>query len=402
MQFLLSPLPHQFTVYIVKHLHNKFRLTVPMIAELILISILLTMLALTVYVIRRSERHYQRLIPLPPATWDAGNGASPTVAVIIPARNEQDVIERVVRSVRALAYPNAMLTVVDDGSTDDTASRAREAGADVLTLREGPPPGWTGKTNACHQAALSAGAEWLLFTDADTFHAPDSLRRAVEYAALHHLDVLSLLLRQECLSLAEKLVLPLAYQHFFASLRPDRAALNGQYILIRRAVYEASGGFAAVRGRVMEDVALGKHLAAAGYRLGLLNGHDAASVRMYRNVRTLLEGMTKTTFATANDLGAAGLLLALPFFLGVWVLPIGVLGVLLNAPLVTALALICVIVTGVGLGRWLGRFGVAPRWLYGALNPAGVAILWGVGLVATVRAVFRRGVYWKGRVISGG
>jgi chlorobactene glucosyltransferase len=381
-----------------------------MTTELILISILLFIMALTLYVNHRSERGYQRLSvlnpspqPPPQTSWRGGGdaGGSPSVAVIIPARNEQDVIERVVRSVRALADSNAILTVVDDGSTDDTARLAREAGAAVITLRDGPPLGWTGKTNACHQAASRAEAEWLLFTDADTCHAPDSLHRAVAYATAHSLDALSLLLRQECQTLPEKLVLPLAYQHFFASLHPDRPALNGQYILIRRAVYEASGGFSAVRGQVMEDVALGEHLTTQGYRIALLNGHEAASVRMYRTFAALLEGMTKTTFATARDQGRAGVLLALPFFLGVWVLPIGGLGVLLNAPLVTGLALLCVLLTALGLRAWLRRFGVRLVWWYALLNPAGVAILWGVGLVATYRAVFRRGVRWKGRVIGG-
>jgi cellulose synthase/poly-beta-1,6-N-acetylglucosamine synthase-like glycosyltransferase len=399
---------------------NTAAMPVPLV--ILLLSLVLFVLALSLIVIVLAERHHRRVLPLPPLpplgatpahgslkngfetvrTSQPGGEADAIVHIIVPARDEADVIARLVRSLRALDYPAFRLTVVDDQSDDGTGAQARAAGAHVLTLHGGPPPGWTGKCYGCHQAALQADqpeVRWLLFTDADTVHCPDSLRRAVDYAERQHLDALSILLQQECVTLPEKLALPLAYQHYFAALRPDTPTLNGQYILIRRTVYFASGGFSAVRGRVMEDVALAELLTRRGDRIALLNGHDAASVRMYRRFGALLEGMTKTTFTAARDRGWVGVVLALPFVLGVWLVPVALAGLLTNTPLVAVAALLTVAVIGAGLWHWLIRFGVASAWWYAALNPFGVAILWAVGLLATARAAFRLGVRWKGRVI---
>src|SRR5262249_46000322 len=157
---------------------------------------------------------------------------------------------------------------------------AEKSGAKVFHLTGDPPPGWTGKCNACDQAARQVSGDWLLFTDADTYHNPDSLERAIAYAESHNLDALSLMLRQECSTFWERIVLPLAYQNIFSLLNPYNPPFNGQYILIRRSVYLTNGGFGAVRGRVMEDVALAQMLTAKGCKIALLNGHEVASVRM--------------------------------------------------------------------------------------------------------------------------
>ena len=368
----------------------EFWIAVALGAVLIVVSVLNVLVAI------RAGRHYGRLPMLPNADQ---NQRWPSVAVIVPARNESAVIERVVRSLTQLEYPDYSVTVVDDQSGDDTASKARAAGAEVLTLTEPPPSGWTGKCNACQQAVSHTESDWLLFTDADTYHQPDSLRRAIAYAETYKLDALSLLLRQECVGFAEKAVLPLAYQHYFATLNPDAPAFNGQYILIRREVYARTGGFGAVRGAVMEDVALAAWLRGQGCQIALVNGHDAASVRMYHSFGALWQGMTKTTFAAAQDQGGIGVLLALPFFLGAWVLPIAIVGLLTGAPWLAALAAFTIALTAIGLWAWLARFEVRPRWLFAVLNPVGVTTIWAIGLVATARSMLRLGVRWKGRTI---
>lgn len=366
---------------------------------LLAVTLLIVVMLLNLYIILSAERHYRQLPTLATLPIPDANKRWPSVAVIVPARNESAVIERVVCSLTQMEYPAFTVTVVDDQSSDDTAAKARQAGAAVLTLTDAPPLGWTGKCNACEQVVRRTESDWLLFTDADTAHQPDSLRRAVAYAETQRLDALSLLLRQECVTFSEKAVLPMAYQNYFATLDPQFPAFNGQYILIRRAVYETSGGFGAVRSRVMEDVALAEHLRAQGYRIALLNGHDAASVRMYQSFGALWQGMTKTTLAAAKDQGLIGLLLALPFFLGVWTLPLGIVGLLFGLPIVSVLALASIALTGIGLWAWLKRFNVQPRWLFALLNPIGMVIIWGIGLVATTRSVLRLGVQWKGRTI---
>jgi chlorobactene glucosyltransferase len=351
-----------------------------------------TVFALNAAVVALAERNYRRLRELPAEE----TKTVPSVEVIIPARNESAIIGRVVRSLVGLEYPNLTVTVVDDQSTDGTGEIATREGARVRRITD-LPSGWTGKCNACDTAARESRAEWLLFTDADTWHAPNSLCRAIGYAEANRLDAVSLLLRQECETFWEKLALPMAYQNYFSALNPTKPAFNGQYILMRRSAYERSGGFGAVRGRVMEDVALANHLVECGYRIDLLNGHSAASVRMYRNLIDLLRGMTKTAFTAARDRGWLGWLVALPFFFGMLTVPIGVVGTLAGQWALVAFAAGIVLFIAAGLVAWNRRFGVPP--LYALLNQIGVGLFFFVGMVSTTRAITGRGVRWKGRTI---
>jgi chlorobactene glucosyltransferase len=267
----------------------------------------------------------------------------------------------------------------------------------VIRLTENPPPGWTGKCNACEQGAIRSTADWLLFTDADTYHTPESLREAVAYAEKHQLDALSLLLRQECETFWERVILPIAYQQFFSVLQPSKPAFNGQYILIKRAIYTTSGGFGAVRGRVMEDVAFAESLARQGYSVALINGHQSASVRMYQGLRPLLRGMTKTAFAAARDRGGLGLALGGLTFLGIFTMLLLSYGILTFSPLAIFGVSCIMFVNLIGLAAWHRRFGVSP--IYGMFALLGIALLWWVGMVSTFRVLLGIGVRWKDRTI---
>lgn len=348
----------------------------------------------------RARRRYNRLPEVPA---DVDMTYLPSVTVIVPARNEASIIQRVVSSLVALDYPTGdagcRLLVIDDHSTDNTGALAHSAGADVLRLDTEPPDGWTGKCNACDQGARRSVSDWLLFTDADTQHQPDSLRRVVSYAEQQGLDAISLLLRQECAGLWDRALLPLAYQQFFAALNFDKPVFNGQYILVRRAVYEQSEGFGAVRGRVMEDVAFAESLQRQGFRIALLNGERLASVHMYASFLQLWRGMTKTAFAAARDRGLAGLLLAIAAMTGAYVLLIIGGGLLTAQPGIAAGGIILAVWNGWLLLPWLRRFGVRPAFGYALLNLPAMGLLMLIGSVSTGQALFGRGVVWKGRVI---
>jgi cellulose synthase/poly-beta-1,6-N-acetylglucosamine synthase-like glycosyltransferase len=237
-----------------------------------------------------AELTYRRLRWLP--SFDSG-AALPSLTIIIPARNESANLHQLGPSLAALRYPGPIeVIVVDDNSTDDTAALAENYGASVLRLTE-LPEGWKGKPNACHQGAARARCEWLLFTDADTLHAADGPARAVTLAQKEGLDGLSLLPPVRYFGLTDRLALTTAFAGLFAMGAPQAGMLNGQFVLLRRDVYDASGGFGAVRDEALEDVALGHRLAALGYQVPMVHGGDALQVAMYGDAQQMWRGLTR-------------------------------------------------------------------------------------------------------------
>ena len=339
-----------------------------------------------------AEYRFRRVPQIPAAS---GVQPLPSLSVIVPARNEAHNLGRLLPSLAQMNYPGLHeIIVVDDHSTDGTAAIAQAHGARVLSLQGGLPAGWKGKPHACHQGALAAQGEWLLFTDADTVHEPDGPRSVVAYALEHGLDGLSLWLKQEFRGWADRLCLMVAFAGMYASWDPRQPMFNGQYILLRRDVYFASDGFSGVRAEPLEDVAFGRRLAGMGYRAPVLEGYRAATVRMYGDFRQMWSGL--------NRLGSGTLR---------WVGPRAVLTVLLVSALMSPL----IATTGVATGNlrrrwawttwlaavaamlpWARRNGSLPLALaapFGALLVQ-VAAVWGV-----LSRVLGLGVRWKGRKV---
>ncbi|MCB9423455.1 MAG: glycosyltransferase, partial [Ardenticatenaceae bacterium] len=205
----------------------------------------------------------------------------PSVSIIVPARNEAANLPRLLPSLGRLEYPGPVeMIVVDDNSVDETAVMTQNAGVKLIQL-DHLPEGWLGKPHACHHGAAEASGDWLLFTDADTEHTPDGLARAMQYALDHELDGLTFHLGHITNGWLDSVTLLAAFAGLFAGLPQKHASMNGQYILLRRDVYQNSGGFAAVRQEPLEDLALGRYLHGLGYRVPMLRGEDVAQVAMY-------------------------------------------------------------------------------------------------------------------------
>lgn len=237
--------------------------------------------------------------------------AQPSLSVIIPARNEAQNLRRLLPTLRQLNYPGPLeLIVVNDGSTDETVAVAEEFDVRVVDAPD-LPAGWCGKPHACHVGAQVANGEWLLFTDADTVHSPPSAATAVAYAQEHRLDGLSLFLHQETRGWLDKVILMVAFAGLFAGLRKSAPTLNGQYILVRKAVYDHVGGYAKVRNEMLEDLALGSLLHEEGYLVPIVRGELLAQVCMYAELRQLWQGMARLGSGSLRWSGVGSLVTAL-------------------------------------------------------------------------------------------
>jgi glycosyltransferase involved in cell wall biosynthesis len=241
-------------------------------------------------------------------TGNPEKGRSPMhLSIIVPARNEADVLRPCLESLLAQSEDGFALGedwelfLVDDGSTDQTRSIAL-ALAGVQVLDPAPlPPGWTGKANAVWTAAQKARGEWLLFTDADTIHQPGDLRRALHEAEHAHVVMLSYSPKQEVTGFWQRALMPLIFAELALAYPPQKvssaesrvAAANGQFMLVQRAAYFQVGGHATVAGSLLEDVDLAFLLKRRKYPIRFRYAPDALSTRMYRSFAAMLEGWTK-------------------------------------------------------------------------------------------------------------
>lgn len=343
----------------------------------------------------RAEWLYRQmpvLTPCPEAAQDTR--PYPSLSIIVPARNEAVNLHRLLPSLQAQRYPGELeILVVDDNSEDNTAVVADYYGARVQRLN-GLPSGWLGKPNAVHQGVLASRGEWLLFTDADMQHHPDSVVTAVSYALNHQLDGLSIFPRQAARGLVDWAALMVGFAGLFAGQRRHSATLNGQYILLRRDVYEASGGMTAVRGEMLEDLALGVHLRRLGYQVPMLRGEECATVYMYDNLPHMWRGLSRLGSGSLAYSGLGAVITAI-FITGV-MMP-------LLAPLFVALRLVnrrwllfTWLLSVPGMISWGRRFGSGTGAL---LAPMGAAVVQAAACWGLFTRLLGRGIQWKNRLV---
>lgn len=336
------------------------------------------------------------------------------VTVVIPARNEEANIRDCVQSVLEQRYRPLEIVVVDDNSTDATGRILAETAdryPELAVVKGEPlPPGWVGKNHAIYQGVARAKGEWYIFLDADTRMEPEAVARSVALAVQRDLAMFSFLPHHQLISFWEKVVQPVVLGVVFAGAPPSLtedpnsgvAGAFGQFILFKRAAYEAIGGHEGVKGEVLEDWRMAQKIKAMGLRVGLVEGQDLVRVRMYTSFSGLWEGWSKNVFHGAGKkLSLLAVVLVFTFVMGVWPVLLvfwALAAALLGGPSFILLTVAAAFQLAVTLfyASWVNRRMRMPE-SYALGFPLGSAIFMGILLNSAYRILSGRGVTWKGR-----
>ncbi|MFQ6538426.1 MULTISPECIES: glycosyltransferase [Aphanothece] len=357
----------------------------------------------------------------------AEGGGLPPVCVVIPARNEVDVLPRALASLLGQSYGGPLrVLLVDDQSDDGTADAARITAerlgcGDQLEILPGAPlpVGWSGKLWALAQGvrraeALQPSPTYLLFSDADIAHDPGNLARLVARAEAERLALVSQMVRLRCTSVWERWLIP-AFVFFFCKLYPFRwvndprrttAAAAGGCILIRTDALRRSGGLETIRQALIDDCSLARSVkdserALNGEgRIWLGLSDTTVSLRPYPDLASIWTMVARTAFSQLHHspLGLLGTVLAMGLIYAMPPLGLG-LGMVLGNPLLSALGLAAWLLMAAAYAPML-RFYRQSRWHAPAL-PA-VALLYTLMTLDSARRHWAgRGGAWKGRTYAG-
>ena len=342
------------------------------------------------------------------ASFDASPVPRRRIVVVVPARDEAEVIGLLLDDLLAQERPPDRLVVVDDHSGDATSDVAAARGP-VVEVLPAPalPPGWAGKTWACHTGfqAVSpelAAEDLLVFCDADVRLAPDALA-AVEVAAIAHGGATSVQPYHRTERAGEQLSLFCGLVAVMA-LGAGRhegspSGLSGPLIATSVADYERAGGHEAVRGEVIEDVALGQRYLHAGLPVSVLLGGRKVAYRMYpAGLRQLVEGWSKNLASGAGAVPRWRTALTVAWVTALGSAAVDFVGAVAagSRPVVAAVALYAACCAQVAvLGHRLGTFGVATAVVY----PIPLAAFVGLFLRSTWRTFVHRSVVWRGRTL---
>ena len=234
----------------------------------------------------------------------------PRVSVLVPARNEEARVTTCIDSLLDQQYDDYEIIVYDDDSTDGTGAildRYAEDYPDLIRVIHGKglEEGWYGKPHAMQRLSESADGEWLLFTDADTIHKPDSIGKAVALADFYKADLVSGYVRHVVGSFGEAEVVPSIYLLSMAAMplwlihltkSPVISHAIGQFMFFKTSSYKKINGYASVRDKVSEDIRIVRLLKKSGGKILFTDLKNQASCRMYENYKSAITGLSKNVY----------------------------------------------------------------------------------------------------------
>jgi chlorobactene glucosyltransferase len=346
-----------------------------------------------------------KLHTVPPTVKDG-----PLVSVLIPARNEEQNIERCLSSLRNQDYANYEILVIDDNSTDNTFDVlqriAREDGRIRIFSGKPLPDDWFGKPYAMHQLSGEAKGEIFIFTDADTIHSPTSISWTVSNMQNSKVDFISGYTKQKLLTFGEAITVPLMY--FLTTIvvplflnRYTRgsffSAAIGQFIAVNRAAFESVGGYASIRNKPVEDMYLARLFKRRGYHTIFLDLKEQIQCRMYTGYQAALEGIGKNIFVFFGKNSILLYVVAVAVIVFI-LLPFPLLFILwfLKSPFFLHVLIANILFTLAFVIQYLDR---EIPWYYAFLWPIIFLNYLYLGLFSWFRTVSGKGFVWKDRVV---
>lgn len=341
----------------------------------------------------------------------------PKVSVILPARNEEEFIEKCLNSLLEQDYDNYEIVAVDDRSEDKTGQiirRLAKKNPKIIHVTADPKPeNWTGKNWACFEGFKRSSGELLLFTDADTKHSKKTISLSVSHLLSNNLDALTVIPKMLCLDWWTKITLPMlsTFLHTrFSALRVNDASKKtgyffGSFFIIRRETYEAVGTHEGVKGELVEDGALGKKVKESGFRMRMVRGEHLLEAVWARDLPTLWNGLKRLVIplylqSRKIALGiffAVLFLLFMPFPILTYAVPFADSGesftVLssISVVSVTLLYIAAIVEAKKGLGLSLG---------HALLGPIGSFIIVAGFACGILQAKSSAALMWRGRTYS--
>lgn len=393
-------------------------------SRLLLWSHVISVISLYLILWRRGSPGHKHKVSVVKGPPSAGSPKGKSVSIIVPARNEERNIHRCVTSLLEQDYENYEVIVVDDGSSDGTAAILDDIAQQhphgnrlwILHLRN-LPEGWAGKPHALHRGVQESQGEWLLFTDADTWHTPAALRSTMTEAINECSDLFSLGTGQETPDFWDKVMMPIAYTGIIMQYPVMKvndstspiALANGQYILMRRHVYDIVGGYARpeLRHTVLDDRDLARIVKENGFRLRLVDGQHLVRTHMYRGLGETWRGWRKNAFLGSRG-GVPFMLLMLigipagtiaPFLLPLFAWPrkarARTRGRAIGSP-EFMLASVLELLPLLGYRVWANKILEVP-WYYAFTHPLGSALFEGILAQSAWRVLTHKGIDWRGR-----
>ena len=341
---------------------------------------------------------------------------APLISILIPARDEEANIASCLESLQRQDYPNFEILVLDDNSSDNTAAIVRQiaSGDERIRLLNGEPlpESWAGKPFACHQLAKEAHGSWLLFTDADTIHAPHMLRSVLALAISLNASLLSGFPRQLANSLPQKIVTPVWYFIILSwlpiwwlqrSQKPKPNLAIGQFLLFPRDEYWRIGGHKAVKSKILEDLWLGMETNRHGGRHIAVDLSSVVSCNMYRDLGATWKGLARSIYSIValSPAALAGLIIAgyifyLAPFYSLW-------NEFFSAAAPSAWRTVIIFQVSIVLvKRWLADSHFRSPLISTIMHPIGFSFLFLDVLYASARRIVSPGINWKDRLYGKG